>query len=584
LLSLSVLGGGTTAVGAGAGNTATVTFVGTGSLSGPDTSIKNLTEGATNEFIFGPEPELPRSSTVHHVAAADVPQPAGNVVVADGAGPGSFNGISHLDQRTAGGGNQFSLEPPDQGLCVGNRFVVETVNDAVRVFSTAGAPLTPTQTLNGFLGLAPAIVRSQPLVFGPFVSDPKCYFDVQTQRFFLTALAIATDPATGAFQQHTDVFIAVSQTANPTGTWNIFRLDTTDAGHQNCPCLGDQPLIGADANGFYVSTNEFGPIPSFANFNGAQLYAFPKTALERASGGAITGVHIDVGARPTPDPGGIWFSLQPATSPGTTFATANGGTEYLLSSLDFSASLDNRIAVWQLTNTSSLNSATPNIALANVVITSEVYGQPPAAFQRMGETPLGDLVNNPLALLASNDDRMNQVVYAAGNLWSGVNTVVQTPNGPTRVGVAFFVVNPTSSSGAFSPTMARQGYVAVNQQNVLFPSIGVNAAGHGVISFTVVGPDFFPSAAFATVDTLSGAGAVHVSGPGRDPEDGFSGYRAFGGGGTSRWGDYSAAVAAADGTLWVATEYIPKACSSAPQANCRTQLANWGTFVTHVTP
>ena len=251
LLSLSVLGSGTTAVVAGAGSTANLTFVGTGSLSGPDTSVKNLTEGSTDEFIFGPEPELPRSSTIHHVAAADVPQPAGNAVVADGAGLGSFNGISHLDQRTAGGGNQFSLEPPDQGLCIGNPFVVETVNDAVRVFSTAGAALTPTQTLNGFLGLAPAVIRSQPPVFGPFVSDPKCYFDVQTRHFFLTALAIATDPATGAFRQHTSVFIAVSRTADPTGNWNIFELDTTDADHQNCPCLGDQPLIGADANGFY---------------------------------------------------------------------------------------------------------------------------------------------------------------------------------------------------------------------------------------------------------------------------------------------------------------------------------------------
>src|SRR5207248_4911984 len=31
----------------------------------------------------------------------------------------SFDGINHRDQRTTNGGNQFSLEPPDQGLCVG---------------------------------------------------------------------------------------------------------------------------------------------------------------------------------------------------------------------------------------------------------------------------------------------------------------------------------------------------------------------------------------------------------------------------------------------------------------------------------
>ncbi len=31
-----------------------------------------------------------------------------------------FLGLNHRDQRLANGGNQFSLEPPDQGLCVGN--------------------------------------------------------------------------------------------------------------------------------------------------------------------------------------------------------------------------------------------------------------------------------------------------------------------------------------------------------------------------------------------------------------------------------------------------------------------------------
>jgi hypothetical protein len=32
----------------------------------------------------------------------------------------SIDGLNHRDQRTANGGNQFSVEPPDQGLCVGN--------------------------------------------------------------------------------------------------------------------------------------------------------------------------------------------------------------------------------------------------------------------------------------------------------------------------------------------------------------------------------------------------------------------------------------------------------------------------------
>ena len=50
-----------------------------------------------------------------------------------------FDGLNHRDQRLANNGNQFSLEPPDQGLAVGGGFVVEAVNDGVRVFNPRGS-------------------------------------------------------------------------------------------------------------------------------------------------------------------------------------------------------------------------------------------------------------------------------------------------------------------------------------------------------------------------------------------------------------------------------------------------------------
>jgi hypothetical protein len=287
-------------------------------------------------------------------------------------------------------------------------------------------------------------------------------------------------------------------------------------------------------------------------------------------------------------PGLPFFSVQPATTPpGGTFETANGGTEYFLSSLDFSSTLANQIAVWAMTNTGSLNKASPNPTLTNVVIDSEVYGQPPDGQQSPGSMPLATVFiptifggktppTEKLELIAGNDDRMNQVVFADGNLWSGVNTVVKTSNGPTRVGIAYFIVTPSFSGGTLSASIAKQDYVAVNQSNVLFPSIGVNAAGKGVMSFTLVGPNFFPSAAYTTVDTIGGAGDVHIASPGAGPEDGFTGYKFFGGFRTARWGDYSTAVAGPDGTIWLATEYIPN--------KPRSVLANWGTFISNVTP
>lgn len=564
------------------------TYVGQGQMSQTSGSGSGV---ASQEFGPSVDEQLPRSSTIVHVAASGVPNPAGQSVVTD-TGTG-FAGLNHYQQRYAGtgayAGTQFSLEPPDQALCVGNGYVVESINTAVRVYSASGSALTAPTALNQFFGLAPEINRTTG-VYGDFTSDPKCYYDSDTGHFFLTILQIDVVPSTGAFASRSHVYIAVSKTANPTGAWNILSFDTTDDGangtpnHAGCPCLGDQPLIGADANGFYVSTNEF-PLFS-AGFNGAQIYGFSKNALEKGS--TANGVHLDVGSVATPDAGGIWYSIQPATSPSAGYETANNGTEYFLSALDFSASLDNRVAVWSLTNTASLKNNTPSLNLAHAVISSEVYGQPPSAQQKSGLTPLGDSVKNPLALLQSNDDRMNQVVFAGGKLWSGVNSVVQTPNGPTRVGIAYFEVAPTATSSSLSATMATQGYVAVNQENTMYPSIGVNANGGAVMVFTVVGPDYYPSAAY--YDLTGGDGNIHIAGAGQGPEDGFTGYRAFGGGGSSRWGDYTAAVAGSDGSIWMATEYIGQSCSDAQFAadttcgGTRSYYANWGTYISDVQP
>ena len=91
----------------------------------------------------------------------------------------------------------------------------------------------------------------------------------------------------------------------------------------------------------------------------------------------------------------------------------------------------------------------------------------------------GSLFKNQLELIESNDDRMNQVVYAAGKLWTGVNTVVKTTNGPVRIAAAWFIVEPAVTDAGVSGAVVKQGYLSLNGNNVVFPSIGVNAAGKG---------------------------------------------------------------------------------------------------------
>jgi len=63
--------------------------------------------------------------------------------------------------------------------------------------------------------------------------------------------------------------------------------------------------------------------------------------------------------------------------------------------------------------------------------------------------------------------------------------------------------------GAFSGG----GYVAVNNQNVAFPSIAVNKDGKGAIGFSIIGPGLFPGAGYAKVSLPVGAIEVKLTAP-----------------------------------------------------------------------
>ena len=575
---------------------ATFVAVGTTAAAADTTPPSGPTEVAPSLEV---DADIPNSQSAAHVPSSHVPRPTSTPV--DGSAGTSFLGLNFADTRTADGGNQWSLEPPDQGLCAGdNGYVMEAVND-VFTFYQGGSRLFAPKALNPFFTQDHAIVRSTPPVFGTFVTDPRCYFDPELKRFFFTAASIDQDPVTGDYTGPTHVEIAVSKSSTPSTSradWYFYRLTTTDnAGpdastpyarnHPGCPCLADQPLIGADKYAFFISTNEFTDVTGqLANtsFNGNMLYAMDKAALTT---GSLHNVTV-VGNLP-PLAEGPGYSIQPATSPTTAdWQTANNGTEYFLSALDFDGTLDNRIAVWSATNTQSLTTATPDVHLSSAVLSSEVYGAPPKAEQKPGPTPLADALKEHENLLDSNDDRMNQVVYVRpggtgnGYLASGVNTVVKTENGPTHVGIAWFVVQPSAQATTTSPingSVTSQGYTSVNQENVMYPAIGLNHAGQGAMVFTLVGPDYYPSAAFVPFSATSGAGSpVHVAGAGQKPADGFTGYRFYGGNGVERWGDYSAAAADTAGTIWMGTEYIQGDVSYPPF------IANWDTRVINYTP
>jgi hypothetical protein len=446
--------------------------------------------------------------------------------------------------------------------------------------------------------------------------------------------------------------IAVSTTSNPTGLWTIYRIDVTNDGTHNpdpanaCPCLGDYPHIGADANGFYVTTNAY---PWNGNgFNGAQIYAFSKAQLA-AGAASVSMVHLDTfGAVIAPSDAGPTqpgFTVWPAQSPANQFNTDNGGTEYFMSSNAATEATNpvagvggsptsNQLVVWTLANTSSLNSASPALSLSNKVLGVNQYAFPPKQKQpgsgtlATTTTPQGFCINDTTTVTIagvgcwrlvfggepahnevistpdSNDTRMQQVTYANGKLWGALDTALNPDGGPQRAGIAWFVVNPSSNK------VINQGYLGAAGHDFTSPAIGVTPSGRGVMAFTATGDALNPSAGFAPIDAVAGVGpwSVVPGGTGAAQDDGFTSYKSqqVSNPPRTRWGDYSAA--AVDGnSIWIASEYIASACSYMDWGGpffaggtgdnllgtcggvshgpgARAALGNWSTRISQLTP
>jgi hypothetical protein len=540
----------------------------------------------------------------------------------------SFDGLNHRSQRLANNGNQFSLEPPDQGLCAGNGYVLETINDVMNVYTSSGASLKGATDLNTFFGYPAAIRRDlHPAVYGQFVTDPSCLFDRATQRWYMDVLTLEVYSNTGNFTGQNHLDLAVSQTPSPLGNWTMYRTDVTDDGSNGTPnhgclpggfrqaptnplaCLGDYPHLGADANGIYLTTNEydfFGP-----SFHGAQVYAYSKQALAR-NDVSVAVTQIDTHGM---DNGNSGFTLWPAVATGQP-QNAQRGTEYFLSSnaadeahgdaTSVGPRTSNQLLVWSLTNTRSLSGNQPAPRLSHAVLRVGRYSVPPPSEQKVGSVPLVDCLNDadcstfltgivdPFheseSPLDSNDSRMQQVTYADGVLTGALDTALIDANGRVKAGIEWFVVHPSGDEDG--ARLVNNGYFGVTNNNVTYPAISLNPDGRGVMSFTLVGTDHYPSAAFTSFGT-TGPGRLQVAAEGVGPSNGFSGTFIYNypNPPRPRWGDYGAAVSDGNG-FWIAAEYIGQSCTLAqyeakPFGSCggtRTSLANWDTRITHVAP
>lgn len=555
---------------------------------------------------------------------------AGSVpVTTHGAGvAASFEGLNHFDSRYSGFGNAYSGEPPDQGLCVGGGYVFEIVNSVVQVYSKYGDPLIEGNkyftdgpsvglTLNEFYGLPPSIDRTNG-TYGPFMFDTSCLYDPSTQRWFVTSANLDQDPQTGDFSGDNQVWLAVSKSADPMGGWSIWSIDTANNGQNGTPdhgcdggyCFGDYPQIGLDAHGFYLTTNEFELFGD--GFNGAQVYALSKSDLVAGSASPTMQMFENV---PTATYSDLSYTLQPVNALPADWSPAAGGTMYFgMSGSAYTDGVAHSIALYGLSNTSSLETNSPALALRETSVGTRGYATPTYARQKNGTMPLLNCANDvncigvalpyqkpPLVLDAGNSSKVYGAWLHHGDVYLTAGTSLKGSGAATfdssdgswhpiaqRTGVAWFVLHPKMTSGGLWTSLKRNGVLAVKGANLTYPSIVVGPTGAGAIGATLVGPKYYPSAAVARFSPGKAPKAVQVTGVGVGPNDGFTATAL--GGYDPRWGDYGAATVTPSGVMWLASEYTAQSCSDAEFAvdtTCgytRTFYANWSTHITAVRP
>jgi hypothetical protein len=523
------------------------------------------------------------------------------------------------------------VEPPDQGLCAGNGYVVESNNiGEVLIFNQRLHRVSQVIPLDTLMGLTSRGWSSG--------GDVSCLYDASDGgHFFFTEFVSASSEASGGafsgcFAAVADTCyegIAVTKGDNPFGPYNVyFQNANYNPAEPGAPyLLNDFTKIGATRDAFLLFYDEF-PLktPGFGGggFNGAQQFAFDKEAFERglpATDPRFTVAIENMGTLATPDgtcagTAGVacWYAVIPAQAPDPSqWDNSHGGSGFMLDTLDYHGQGDTRFAVFDWTGLSGLRTGDlADVRFGGQLFSgTEFYYDPkPLAAQKAGPIPLGDEcgaaglstgktppASCPEGGIETNGDFMTQVAQAQGELWGGTETeVTQTFGSSSEMhqAIAYWVVCLRSFDRTGVFTLSSQGYVSAAHEDVAYAAIGAGGYGDAIMAFTLTGKDYYPSTAYGRLTAWSGGllgSAIHVVDLGRSPQDGFTEYLGYPGGTSPRWGDYSEATFS-DGRVYFANEYIPYASCTGSSftltigtcGGTRDGYANWGTSVNEVTP
>ena len=498
---------------------------------------------ATSKQIHQKQPMLPlypggaakyatlKAGAAHNPGAPKVahPMPATSPANSTTTPPAIANFDGMADSKTIcpyfGG-----CQPPDMAVAASTKWVLQHVNTAVAVYTPSGAiqPGWPKNSQNFFGVPNPLPAGCDPT--GPFLSDPRAFYDPNTGRFWTAILqvegALGIAPNCNFLSGY---WIAVSQTSNPNGAWNVYFFDMA-LGNPNA---ADYTQLGFDTTNIYFSGNMF-PNSNTGSFY-AQILAANKSKMENGQSVTAFGFRNLT----SPSDGSIVDTVQPVATEANNDSPADIGLFIDSTNTNCTGNTCEGMNVFGIHNP-----GTKGQTLNAVFVPTTSYAIPPNADQ---PTCTQCVETIDLRITATP-------VYHNGLISFSIDTGVANNSGVDVPSIFWGQVQPDVSNGVLvGASIFQSGYfVFSGDQDASFGAFMADNNGNLIMVYDTMSSTLNPSIAYTARRATFPLGQFHDAGnflhkgvaPTLD----------------TRWGDYEAT--SFDGftsdDIWMSSQYSGK--------------------------
>jgi hypothetical protein len=419
--------------------------------------------------------------------------------------------------------------PPDPTMAAGPSQVVIATNDGIAAFNKNGTavPNTVAQPCAGSCSLGTFFSNA---VTGTNIFDPWLVFDRYINRYWMLAVSEADSP------KNSDFLLGLSNTADVTDGWTLFRIDARTNGNDVQSQWCDYEKLGIDAQAIYLTCNMFDFPQSTGGFDYAKIRAMTKSQFINNTccnwwdwwnlREGFLGVYAS-------------FSVQPAHM----YGASNGDGEFLVNA--FSTCVfcpPDELRVRHITN----------------VQVCCVPGDQHAPDMREETQTVGEMPDPPDASQMSDtrgidtgDHRLLYAMWQANHLSTG--QTIECPD--TSDACTAFTELDVSDMGSIGTV--NDWAFASDGSDRYYPRVDANDAGNKTMVYTRSSSSEFASAVFIGIPN-SATCTNCVDGPETTLQAGGNSYVDFGSppGPDNRWGDYHGAAPDPDGVgIWIHGEF-----------------------------